>query len=515
MCCQKQRISMPQSNHHNCNRNCNNIGTYTRNVTIYTPTCWIVYVTNFHYFQVINTSNLSIKQGNKHWNQKLIVQTRQENGCFPQKPIYRRKPRQTCHQYSPGKSGGCTTLIQCFQIPNILRTCFLSTCRSSHWPHNQCPHSKVHDCIKNHVSPQRTNSIGCINPRSRSVCTQWHQKQSHVSNTTIGQQTFKIGLRQRCQCSNSHGKNPKEPQSIRKAVNPQVLPVMSPKSKNSNFRQYCNPQTYARPSTHIHIRNPKMQRCCRLFPKKSHGYKPYTKHLKQTRFSFCASRLPFNMRNCCFPGLPIKQSNSLKQQTTPKSTQLEIFHGCFNRIGTFVIQSTKHHQRKTLQFQTKVHGHQICRLNLQILAHQCLHCQIHIFSMPNCCNFLPVKAYTKHKTRPEKQKSTLKRTIQIFLKTSSQKDPLQRTKPHQKHRKTAPNHCPQTQSTCCVIWPCRGNEFLFNFSNFFKGKTSNNWNYFCNWCNKPSSTISKLNLKAKKHKKFRPHNYQIQSHFTS
>jgi hypothetical protein len=54
------------------------------------------------------------------------------------------------------------------------------------------------------------------------------------------------------------------------------LPVMSPKPKYCDFRQYCNPQRNTGPSPHIHIRDPKMQRSSCLFPKKSSSYKPYT-----------------------------------------------------------------------------------------------------------------------------------------------------------------------------------------------------------------------------------------------
>lgn len=257
-----------------------------------------------------------------------------------------------------------------------------------------------------------------------------------------------------------------------------------------------------------------MQRCSCLFPKKSNGYKPNSSQQKQRRFCLCPENLIRKTRNCCFSCLPVKKSNSLQLQTTPKSTQQKIFHRCFNRISTFIIQTTLNNQRKTLQFQAQIHGHLVCSLNQQILTHKCQHRQIHIFSMPNCSCFLPSQRYPQYKNGCQKENSTQLQTICIFLKTTSQKNTMQRAKKQQKSTKQTPKNCPITQCRCSVIWTCcwvfrdisikhRRNNFSFLVCNS---------NHFCNRRYKTTSTIPKQNQKAKKQKKFRHHNNQIQSH---
>lgn len=361
-----------------------------------------------------------------------------------------------------------------------------------------------------------------------------------MSNTTISKQTFLGCLCQGSQCSNNHRKNPKKSQSISKGPYPQIVPMMCPKPKNSNFRQHCNPQRYTRPSSHVYIRNPEMQGGSRLLPKKTHCYKPNSLKHKQGWFSLSPKCLPFNMANCCFSSLPIKKTNSLQKQTTPKCTKQEIFHRCFNGISTFIIQSTQNNQRKTLQFKTQIHGHLICCLNQQILTHKCQHCQIHIFSMPNCCSFLPTQRNSLDKGSSHKQNSTQLHTISIFLKRSSQENTLQRSIKQQNSTKQTPQNSPQTQSRCCVIRSCSWAPQTFicqrlysrsrwtfhpTLSSHLSGclRTSQtrillivirvcHSNNFSNWCYKSTSTIPKLNLKTKKQEKFRPHDYQIQSH---
>lgn len=257
-----------------------------------------------------------------------------------------------------------------------------------------------------------------------------------------------------------------------------------------------------------------MQRCRCLFPKKSNCHKPNSSQQKQRRFCLCPKNLIGKTRNCCFSCLPVKKTNSLQQQTTPKSTQLKIFHCCFNRISTFIIQTTLYNQRETLQFQTLIHSHLVCGLNQQILTHKCQHCQIHIFSMPNCSCFLPTQRYPQYKDSCQKENSTQLQTICIFLKTTSQKNTVQRTKKQQKSTKQTPKNCPVTQRRRCVIWACC---WVFRDIRHKHGRKSFsflvcNSNHFCNRRYKATSTIPKQNQKAKKQKKFRHHNNQIQSH---
>jgi hypothetical protein len=197
-----------------------------------------------------------------------------------------------------------------------------------------------------------------------------------------------------------------------------------------------------------------MQRSSSLLPKKTHTYKPNSLKQKQVWFSACPKCNTFNMANSCFSCLPIKETNSLQKQTTPKSTKQEIFHGCFNGISTFIIQSTQNNQRKTLLFKTQIHRHLICCLNKQILTHECQHCQIYIFSMPNSCCFLPTQRKPLYKSCCQKQNSTLLHTIFIFLKRTSHKNTLQRPIKQQKSTKQTPQNSPQTQSRCCMIRSC-------------------------------------------------------------
>jgi hypothetical protein len=64
-----------------------------------------------------------------------------------------------------------------------------------------------------------------------------------------------------------------------------------------------------------------------------------------------------------------------------------------------------------------------------------------------------------------------------------------------------------------MIRSCCWHKIFIFFFLLKNRKRSNHRHYFRYWCYKSSCTISKLNQKAKKHIKFRPHNYQIQSHF--
>lgn len=294
------------------------------------------------------------------------------------------------------------------------------------------------------MSPQRTN------PRE-SRPTLRHQQKPHMPDTTVCKQSFLACLSLRSQRSNNHGKVPKHCLCASKRSTPQCLPMMGPETEHCNFWLNCNPQRNACPPSSIHVRNPKMQRCCCLFPLKTHCYKPNSKLLKQRWFCCSPKNQVFNARKSCFTGLPIDKANSQLQQTTPKCTQLEVFHSCLNRISTLIVLSTLYNQRKTLLFQTKIHSHLVCRKNQQILTHQSLHCLIYIFSMTNTRSLLPSLRYSQYKSSCQKQNPALLQTIPIFLETTSQKNTLQRTKIKQKRKLQTPPDSPKTLCRCGVI----------------------------------------------------------------
>jgi hypothetical protein len=208
-------------------------------------------------------------------------------------------------------------------------------------PKLHSPRTEVNDYVNNHVAPKNTHRIPwCIHKDSRRAeCAErtppksvisalWHKEQPHVTYTTVCKQTLNICLSQGCNSSYNHRKCSKQSQSTTKRHAPNCMPMMSPKSKNCNFRLYCNPQGYTRPSTHVDIRNPKVQRSCCLFPEQSSRDKPNTKSSKQRRRCSCSLDNLFNMRQRCLSSLPIDKTNSQKGLTTSKSTQQEIFHCC-------------------------------------------------------------------------------------------------------------------------------------------------------------------------------------------
>lgn len=129
--------------------------------------------------------------------------------------------------------------------------------------------------------------MGPLSSKGTSCCPstcQGHQKQPHMPNTTISQQSLQGNLRERCKTSNEHRKDSKDGQNRSKTAVPQRLPVHSPKRENSNFGHDCNPQRNTRPCPSVHIGNPEMQGRCCLFPKQSHAYEPNTLQQEQRRF---------------------------------------------------------------------------------------------------------------------------------------------------------------------------------------------------------------------------------------
>ena len=84
-----------------------------------------VYITNLHYFQIINTSNHSVSQSNKYENKKTIIYSMPDNCCFTLKRIHRGKSNQSSHKNSPSESSSSRRCIKPFQIPKKLRSCSL------------------------------------------------------------------------------------------------------------------------------------------------------------------------------------------------------------------------------------------------------------------------------------------------------------------------------------------------------------------------------------------------------
>ena len=363
---QKHNVPEPLSNQHESYANSNNISGNRRSLYIGPPTRRIVDVTNFHYLQVVNCTNECVHQRHPHGSIQPIIHAIPNNQRFPQEPVYWRKSRLTCHEDCPPKGCSSGAKVQSTQIPNVLGAgpLYRRSIRSSHGNHNHTPNSEVNLNIDKHVRPECAN---ISNTRSI-LYAQGHQELPHMSNTTISQQSFQACLCKGSKGPNNHRKNPKKSQSTSKGGSPLCLPMMSPERENCNFGQYCNPQRYTRPCTCIDVRYPEMLRSSCLFPKKSHADQPNSQQQQQGGFSSCAFPNIFNNRNLCFSSLPIKESNSQQQQTTPESTQQKVFHCCFNRVSTFRIQSTQNNQGKALLFHTLVHRHQICDLDRQALS---------------------------------------------------------------------------------------------------------------------------------------------------
>lgn len=572
---------MPLSNEHNKDAKSNNISSNWRNFSVTSPSSWIIYISNFHYFQIVYTSNHSISQSNCNKNKKSSINSMPKNSCFPLKTVYWRKPSLTSHKHCPSKSCSSRTSILPFQIPQVLRcstSCwtrklllpiglsvslfgFFSSYRivlfpttssnkkrnrSVNRPKQHTPNSSVNNDIDNHVSPKHTNRISgmCSNSKKgigmpflllciKITSALRHQKNSHMSNATIRQQTFNIGLSLGCNSSNNHGECSKQDQSITitKGIRsiPNSMPVMCPKSKHCNFRLYCNPLRYTGPCPHIHIRYPKMQRSYGLFPKQSNRNQPNTKRSEQRRIISSSLYNFFNMGQRSFSSLPINEAYSLKQLTTSKSTQLKVFHCCFQGICTFRVQTAKNNQRKTLLFHAEIKRHQICRHDQQILTNLSQQGLINIFCLTNSSYFLPSIRHSLDNCPCKKLNSSQLQTISIFLETSSQKYKMQRTRDCQLKTKNTPSNSPQCLcrnsmirsstsvrgiitclfyfvicfpvSTDVIATRCRNISILICYSQ-----------NFCYWTNKIPSTLPKQNKETKEHKKFWSKKNQIQGH---
>lgn len=176
---------MPQPNHQKCHTDCNNICRLCTKRPVNTPTLRSVYITNFQNFQVVHTSNQCCYLSYCNWNLQSRVLTSPYNPSLPLKTIKRWQPSLRSHKHSPCKGCCSRTLILSFQIPNKLwSSCFNRRLLwTSHWMQNQSPNTQVHQNVNEHMCPQSTN---CRSPSS----TLRHLLQSHMSNTTICQQTF-------------------------------------------------------------------------------------------------------------------------------------------------------------------------------------------------------------------------------------------------------------------------------------------------------------------------------------
>lgn len=221
----KQERWMPKPNHLKSNTRCNDICRNRIHSRVRIVNIPSINVTYFQNFQIVNPSNLSIEQSNCYSNVESIIQPPIKNSLFSRKTVDRRKSHQSNNTNSPPKCCTRCTLRKAFQIPNVLRTtkCYRRSIGSCKFLHNQAPNSKIDQNINKHICPK---SSGCFKSRS----TQRHQKQSHMSNTTVSKQTFLICLCLRSLPSKKHRKNPKNRQSISKSPPPLVLPMMCPKT---------------------------------------------------------------------------------------------------------------------------------------------------------------------------------------------------------------------------------------------------------------------------------------------
>lgn len=154
-------VSMPLPNHHESYTDSYNVSGRRRYPRVSRPTRRVIYITNFQNFQIVNTSNQGCKLSNCNCGEPTIVLGCPNDSSFPQESINRRKTPESYKEHGPPKSCGCRTLVQCFKIPNVLRTCCFHRrlVRSGHRPHEKCPHSEVHQNIDKHVCPKRTHRI--------------------------------------------------------------------------------------------------------------------------------------------------------------------------------------------------------------------------------------------------------------------------------------------------------------------------------------------------------------------
>jgi len=143
---QEKIISMPLSHLQKSNTNCYNISIDCTHFSWSPPTFWIVHVTNFLYFQIINTSNLCCNQSNGYCCKLCAFLTRPNNCGFSEETIYGRKTPLTYHLYCPSKGHSSRTLILSFLIPNILWSCCFH--RRFRWTslidYKLRPNSKIH-----------------------------------------------------------------------------------------------------------------------------------------------------------------------------------------------------------------------------------------------------------------------------------------------------------------------------------------------------------------------------------
>jgi hypothetical protein len=252
-------------------------------------------------------------------------------------------------------------------------------------------------------------------------------------------------LCQWCNSSYNYGKSSKNRKYTPKKRIPPSPPMSCPKPKNCNFWQKCNPQRYTRPPPHIDIWYPKVLWCSSLFPKKSNRNKPNSKNSAIGLHTSCSFTKPLNMWNRHFSDIPINKTNTLERHTTSKCTQQKVFYCSFKRKCTFRIQSTKNNQRKTLQFHTEIHCHQVSCYDKLVTSSGCQKCQVNIFTLANPCNFLPRKRREKNKCSCLEQKASNLDCIWVFLKTPSQKNIVLWTKINKKKREKEKCNCPLSQ----------------------------------------------------------------------
>lgn len=252
---------MPQTNKLKSNTCSNNVCRQGTESSVNSPTCWIIYIAYFQYFQIIHTSNQSRSQRDCYSHQQPTGSTCPNNSSFSQKTINRGQSCLRSHKHPPSKCCCCGTLILPFQIPNILGPCYFRrrSVRTSHWNKKKSPNPEIDHNVNKHMSPHRSNTG---HPRT----AQGHQQQTHVSDTTICQQSLKVCLSLGRLCPNNHREVPKKSLRTPKGCTPLRMPVTCPKAKNSNFWLHCNPQGHTSPCSSVHIWNPKMQRSRCLFP---------------------------------------------------------------------------------------------------------------------------------------------------------------------------------------------------------------------------------------------------------
>lgn len=215
-----------------------------------------------------------------------------------------------------------------------------------------------------------------------------------------------------------------------------------------------------------------------------------------------------------FSSMPIQKTHSKQKLTTPESTQQEIFHSCFQRVGTFRMKSTQNYLRKALQFQAQIHGHLVYRLNKQPSTKNRKKSQVHKFGVCNQSNFLPMKRNPQNQTRPYKKRRNQHQTIGVFLKTPALTKTFHGNPEKNQSTLNKLNSSPPCQHRTSMSRSPHRHIYLDRLLYWWCFSTDRKSlnKMFCDWGHHVMASIPQLQKQRCHQILFRPHLYQIQCH---